>query len=58
MHTYSSVHIIRRHVVVVQNSILTVFYFYFILKYTSITPPANSKANQGRWCVDGLSFLQ
>ena len=28
------------------------------IKYTNITPPANSKANRGRWCVDSLRFLQ
>ena len=27
--------------------------FFSDIKYTNITPPANSKANQGRWCVDG-----
>ena len=27
------------------------------IKYTNITPPANSKANRGRWCVDGLRFF-
>ena len=26
-------------------------------KYTNITLPANSKANRGRWCVDGLRFI-
>ena len=25
--------------------------------FTNITPPANSKANRGRWCVDGLRFI-
>ena len=28
--------------------------FISFIKYTSITPPANSKANRGRWCEDGL----
>ena len=28
-------------------------HLYFLHKYTSITPPANSKANRGRWCEDG-----
>ena len=28
--------------------------FISYIKYTSITPPANSKANRGRWCEDGL----
>ena len=27
------------------------------IKYTNIIPPANSKANQGRWCVDSLRSL-
>ena len=27
------------------------------IKYTNITPPANSKANRGNWCVDGLRFF-
>ena len=27
--------------------------FIYYIKYTNITPPANSKANQGRWCADG-----
>ena len=31
--------------------------FISYIKYTSITPPANSKANRGRWCVDGLRFI-
>ena len=31
--------------------------FISYIKYTNITPPANSKANQGRWCVDGLRFI-
>ena len=31
--------------------------FNSYIKYTNITPPANSKANQGRWCVDGLRFI-
>ena len=25
--------------------------FISYIKYTNITPPANSKANRGRWCV-------
>ena len=31
--------------------------FISYIKYTNITPPANSKANRGRWCVDGLRFI-
>ena len=31
--------------------------FISYIKYANITPPANSKANQGRWCVDGLRFI-
>ena len=31
--------------------------FISYVKYTNITPPANSKANRGRWCVDGLRFI-
>ena len=31
--------------------------FISCIKYTNITPPANSRANQGRWCVDGLRFI-
>ena len=31
--------------------------FISCIKYTNITPPANSKANRGRWCVDGLRFI-
>ena len=31
--------------------------FISYIKYTYITPPANSKANRGRWCVDGLRFI-
>ena len=31
--------------------------FISYIKYTNITPPANSKANQGRWCVDSLRFI-
>ena len=38
------------------NNNNNIFISYF--KYTSITPLANSKANQGRWRVDGLSLLQ
>ena len=30
---------------------------FLTLNITNITPPANSKANQGRWCVDGLRFI-
>jgi len=26
--------------------------FISFIKYTSITPPANSKANRGRWCIN------
>ena len=41
------------------------FYFYttttslFLIlnNYTNITPPANSKANRGRWCADGARFI-
>ena len=32
-------------------------YFLTNIKYTNITPPANSKANRGRWCVDGLGYF-
>ena len=32
-------------------------HLYFLHKYTSITPPANSKANRGRWCEDGLKLI-
>ena len=41
------------------NNILTTNNNIFIsyIKYTNITPPANSKANRGRWCVDGLRFI-
>ena len=31
--------------------------FISYIKYTNITPPANSKANRGRWCEDGLRFI-
>ena len=31
--------------------------FISYIKYTNITPPANSKANRGRWRVDGLRFI-
>ena len=31
--------------------------FISYIKYTDITPPANSKANRGRWCEDGLRFI-
>ena len=31
--------------------------FISYIKYTNITPPANSKASRGRWCVDGLRFI-
>ena len=31
--------------------------FISYIKYTNITPPANSKANRGRWCVDSLRFI-
>ena len=31
--------------------------FISYIKYTNITPPANSKANRGRWCVDDLRFI-
>ena len=31
--------------------------FISYIKYTNITPPANSKANRGRGCVDGLRFI-
>ena len=31
--------------------------FISYIKYTNITPPANSKANRGRWCVDGTRFI-
>ena len=31
--------------------------FISFIKYTNITPPANSKANRGRWRVDGLRFI-
>ena len=31
--------------------------FISYIKYTNITPPANSKANRGRWCVEGLRFI-
>ena len=31
--------------------------FISYIKYTSITPPANSKANRGRWCVDDARFI-
>ena len=31
--------------------------FISYIKYTNITLPANSKANRGRWCVDGLRFI-
>ena len=31
--------------------------FISYIKYTSITPPANSKANRGRWCADDLRFI-
>ena len=31
--------------------------FISYIKHTNITPPANSKANRGRWCVDGLRFI-
>ena len=31
--------------------------FISYIKYTSITPPANSKANRGRWCEDGLRLI-
>ena len=30
---------------------------FLTFKYTNITPPANSKANRGRWCEDGLRFI-
>ena len=30
--------------------------FISYIKYTNITPPANSKANRGRWCVDSLQW--
>ena len=32
-------------------------HLYFLHKYTSITPPSNSKANRGRWCEDGLKLI-
>ena len=31
--------------------------FISYIKYTNITPPANGKANRGRWCEDGLRFI-
>ena len=31
--------------------------FISYINYTNITPPANSKANRGRWCVDSLRFI-
>ena len=33
--------------------------FISYIKYTNITPPANSKANRdrGSWCVDGPRFI-
>ena len=31
--------------------------FISYIKYTNITPPANSKANRGRWYVDGTRFI-
>ena len=31
--------------------------FIFYIKYTNITTPANSKADRGRWCVDGRRFI-
>ena len=37
----------------VYNNIIFISY----IKYTNITLPANSKANRGRWCVDGLRFI-
>ena len=30
--------------------------FISYIKYTNITPPANSK-DRGRWCEDGLRFI-
>ena len=30
---------------------------FIYIKYTNITPPANSKAHRVRWCVDGLRFI-
>ena len=31
--------------------------FISYIKYTNITPAANSKANGGRWCVDGTRII-
>ena len=31
--------------------------FMSYIKYKNITPPANSKINGGRWCVDGTRFI-
>ena len=40
-----------------QSLLCVLINYLFIFKYTNITPPANSKANRGRWCVDGLRFF-
>ena len=32
--------------------------FISYIEYTNITPPANSKANRGGWCVNGARLLQ
>ena len=31
--------------------------FISYIKYTNITPPANSKANRGRWCSELFEYM-
>ena len=44
-------------VVATTTTTTTTTTLFSYIKDTNITPPANSKANRGRWCVDGLRFF-
>ena len=48
---------LTRHVLKGHTTTTTTTTLFSYIKYTNITAPANSKANRGRWCVDGLGYF-
>ena len=45
------------HVYQTTTTTTTTTTLFAYIKYTNITLPVNSKANRGRWCVDGSRFF-